>query len=81
MNTKGKPHSSIVETDSAISRKQIKTIVVFTFCVILAAFTLWGAMYSSEGYVVKSVFGVTSVVAFLQALIQLSNVQVKEEKE
>ncbi|UOR10931.1 hypothetical protein [Halobacillus amylolyticus] len=53
-----------------------KNIISFVLCIILASFTLWGALYSD--YTFKTLLFVISVIAFLQALLQLFYVQARQ---
>lgn len=59
---------------------ELRYIIGFTLCILLTAFSLWAAVFS--GYSYKMVFAAIAVLAFVQAIIQLFQIQpVKLEKE
>ncbi|ASN06124.1 cytochrome C oxidase subunit IV family protein [Virgibacillus necropolis] len=53
-----------------------KPIIGFVLCILLTAFTLWGALYS--GAFPKVLFIAISVITFIQAVQLLLQVQTQE---
>ncbi|GGB57103.1 hypothetical protein GCM10011409_38290 [Lentibacillus populi] len=56
---------------------QARCIIGFSLCIILTAFSLWAAMFS--GYSFKAIYAVLSVLAFIEAIIQLFRVPTSEQ--
>lgn len=51
-----------------------KYVVTFMLCIVLTAFSMWGVVYLEESYLIRSLFGITAALAFLQAVFQLAQV-------
>jgi heme/copper-type cytochrome/quinol oxidase subunit 4 len=53
--------------------QQLRYIIGFTLCILLTAFSLWAAVFS--GYSYKMVFAAIAFLAFVQAIMQLFQIQ------
>jgi len=55
--------------DKSIFHSQVRYMIGFMLCIVLAAFSFWAAVFS--GYSYKIVFAGIALLAFTQAIIRL----------